>query len=529
MKNRTVSLQTRLMATTIGLIIISIALSTILVSNFEIRSMESKIETNLMNTGIAIASTPLIQRELANKNSDALQEYVGRLLNSLSDTEIITIADMSGLRYAHPNSDRVGEYFVGGDEEVVLKEGKSYISQAVGTLGRSVRAFVPIYYEGKQVGFVMTGHLYNEVIETKNNAYRSFLIYSFVGIIAGSIGAFALSLYIKRVLHGLEPEEIGRLYSEKDAMLASMKEGILAIDENGIITEINYSALRIINANVDKEEIIGKNIMDVFPETLLLTVVEKKKRMYNLERTFNGTPIVSNFSPIIIDGEVKGAIATFNDRTKVVKMAEEITGVKQIVDALRANTHEFLNKLHLIHGLLELGKPEEAKKFILETSTGLVEVQDVVLKNISNSTINALLIGKYNRAKELRISFKVDESSFLGMGSANIANESIVTILGNLIENSMDSIAKTENRTGDINVYICDLNDFLIIRVTDTGIGIPKGLSIFDRGVTTKEGSGGTGLYLVNKHVQIYGGTITHKTLNGLTTFEAIIPLGGTK
>lgn len=514
--------------TTVTIIIVSIGLSTSLLTKWEIKSIEDKIENNLLNAGISIANTPFIQKQLYYKNSVDIQKHIILLLGKLVDTEIITVADMSGLRYAHPNPERIGEYFVGGDEVEVLTKGKIYKSIATGTLGRSIRVFVPIYYKETQVGFVMTGHLYTEVIDAKNSAYYSFIIYSIIGVIVGAIGAIIFSIYTKKILLGLEPKEIAMLYNEKRAMLSSLSEGILAIDENGFITEINASALKILNTGESRKRIIGRDIQEVFPESLLLDIVEGEKEINYVERTFNGTPIVSNFSPILIDGKIKGAIATFRDRSKVVHLAEEITGVNLIVDALRANTHEFLNKLHLIHGLLELGKTDEAKEYIISTSGALIELQDITLKNIKNSTICALLVGKFNRSKELTINFSVDQDSTLSEEHTYINNENLVTIIGNLIDNGMDAIIKKGTENGYISVFISDKNDMLIIEIADNGVGIEDNLDIFKKGVSTKVNSGGTGLFLVKNIVDNYKGDVEYMSANSLTTFTVTIPLGGT-
>lgn len=522
-----VSLQVKMIITTITIIIISIGLSTSLLTKWEINSIEDKIENNLLNAGISIANTPLIQKELYNKNSDEIQNHITLLLGKLVDTEIITVADMSGLRYAHPNPKRIGEYFVGGDEVEVLTKGKIYKSVATGTLGRSIRVFVPIYYNDVQVGFVMTGHLYTEVIDAQNSAYYSFIIYSIIGVIVGAIGAIVFSIYIKKILLGLEPKEIAILYNEKRAMLSSLSEGILAIDESGFITEINASALKILNSGESRKRIIGSDIRLVFPESLLLSIVESQKEINYVERTFNGTPIVSNFAPIIVDGKIKGAIATFRDRSKVVHLAEEITGVNLIVDALRANTHEFLNKLHLIHGLLELGKTDQAKEYIISSSGSLIELQDITLKNIKNSTICALLVGKYNRSKELNINFSVNQESRLSEKLDGINTENLVTIIGNLIENGMDAIVKKGMENADLSVFINDINDMLIIEVSDNGYGIEENLSIFEKGVSTKANSSGTGLYLVKNIVDNYKGDVEYMSDENLTIFTITIPLGG--
>ena len=55
-----------------------------------------------------------------------------------------------------------------------------------------------------------------------------------------------------------------------------------------------------------------------------------------------------------------GTVFTFRNKTEIDLLTKELTRVKQYADALRAQTHEFTNKLSLILGLLQLNQKEQA-------------------------------------------------------------------------------------------------------------------------------------------------------------------------
>jgi len=121
-----------------------------------------------------------------------------------------------------------------GDEEKVIKSGETYKSVATGTLGRSVRVFVPIYYKDVQVGFVMTAHLYTEVINAYNSAYYSFLIYSIIGVVVGGVGVMNV-MYV--IVNERTPEiglrkAVGAKYS--DIMTQFLVESVLITLAGGI-------------------------------------------------------------------------------------------------------------------------------------------------------------------------------------------------------------------------------------------------------------------------------------------------------
>ena len=509
------------------IILISIGISGYLVNKNETQIIERKIEDNLLNVGQMISMSEVVQKGLYEKDTNKVQHYVINTLEVLTDIEVITVADMKSIRYGHPNKVQLGKKFVGGDETKVIETGESYISISKGTLGKSLRAFTPIYYNNEQVGFVMTGHLYSELLISQRNAMVSLMVYAFFGIVIGGIGAILLAINIKKSLLNLEPEEIVRLYREKNAILSSMREGIIAVDIDGVITEINNSAIKILRLNIGIDEIVGKSIIDILPSNYLIEVMEKGEPIYDKERMLNDTLILSNIAPIMDKDKKIGAIATFNDRTEVMKMAEEITGVKQIVDALRASEHEFLNKLHVILGLVELGNTTEVKEYILKTKNAEEEIQKVLSKNIKNTAISGLLLGKYNRGKELQIKLIIDKHCYLEKEYKNINNEHLVTIIGNLIENSLDAIIKKDNDDGKVSVLIEDEDDDIRIEVMDNGVGIEniELERLVERGYSTKEGSEGTGLYLVNRMVNILNGkiNISSDPING-TTFKVIIP-----
>lgn len=92
-----------------------------------------------------------------------MQQYVETFMEQ-ADVQFVVVIDMDGIRYAHPEREKVGKAFVGGDETEALN-GNETVSTSVGTLGRSLRAFTPVYAEtGEQVGAVAVG-ISLEVVE----------------------------------------------------------------------------------------------------------------------------------------------------------------------------------------------------------------------------------------------------------------------------------------------------------------------------------------------------------------------------
>ena len=87
-------------------------------------------------------------------------------------------------------------------------------------------------------------------------------------------------------------------------------------------------------------------------------------------------------------------MSVFRDKTELTKMAEELTGARYMVDTLRAFNHEFMNKLHIILGFLEMKEYGEARKYILDTSMVSGKEVSHICQTIPVENLAALIIGK---------------------------------------------------------------------------------------------------------------------------------------
>ncbi|MFR6380457.1 MAG: sensor histidine kinase [Evtepia sp.] len=124
----------------------------------------------------------------------------------------------------------------------------------------------------------------------------------------------------------------------------------------------------------------------------------------------------------------------------MTKLAQDLTGVQHIVEALRANTHEFTNKLHVILGLLQLGETEKAEEYVQQITETRTQSIGYVADRIKDSSVAALLIGKAYRAAELGITFTLDPASALQGSGQFLPLSGLITVLGNLIENAFDAL-----------------------------------------------------------------------------------------
>ena len=209
-------------------------------------------------------------------------------------------------------------------------------------------------------------------------------------------------------------------------------------------------------------------------------------------------------------------------RAEYTKLMEDLAGTRYLVDSMRANNHDFTNKLHVILGMIQLEMYDEASAYIENITLVQRETISKVMNIVEEPAAAALLIGKIARASELNVEFIIREGSRYSLSDMNIPSESLVTILGNLIDNAFDAM-------NDFNSYrkhkklmmgIYSQKDALLINFTDTGHGIPENdmKHIFENGYSTKGEGHGTGLFQVKNIIESLGGTITVESDEGRGT-----------
>lgn len=494
-----------------------------------IEDLENNISKHNMNIAMNLGNYPYFGDLLQEEDpAGMIQNYTYKQLEDMENVDMLVVANMDGKRFSHPRADRLGKYFVGGDEKRVIELGEQYISFEEGTLGQSLRAFAPIHNtDGKQVGFIMVGTLLEGIEKTQRITLVRLLVYSLGGLILGIVGSIILSGNIKKSLLGLEPHQISMLYIEKNSMLEAIQEGIISIDKDKKITMINDSARRILG--ITKRNPIGERIYNIFPNNELENVLETGVPKLGEENNLSGVIIVTNIVPILNNGKVIGVLASFRDKTELARLGEEITGFKEVFQSLRASTHEYQNKLHVILGLIQIGEIEHAKKYILESNDDQQQLVLNVMKKINNPVVSGLLAGKISRAKELGVQLDINNISSLETNGDRLRDIAIVIILGNLIENALEAAAIIDNDNKRVSLIITESEHYKKIIVSDNGIGIKnEDISIlFERGFSTNSSQRGYGLALVKDKVESLSGEINVKSDIGIgTTFEVILPKG---
>ncbi len=496
-----------------GIVLFSLLIGGIILTGNIYEMKERDLGHRSLLTARTVANLPEVQSGVVESRGWIEINPIVERIRTINNADYIVVLDMNRIRYSHPNEDILGTLSSGKDEGPAFAE-HSYTSKAKGELGTAVRAFVPIMNEQKeQVGTVVVGIIQPTLWEVLGELKHQILIIALLTLLFGIIGSWLLARHLKQETFQLEPYEIVRLLKERTATLQAMNEGIIAIDRDGRITVFNDKAKRILNL---QKEVAGKQIEKIIPESKLGDVLINGASVYKEEMKINENIIMSSRVPILVEGEIVGAVEVFQDRTEVTSMAEELTGVKAFVEALRVQNHEHMNRLHTIAGLIQLNENDKALEFLFENQEEQQALTKFLSRQIHDESIAGLLLSKKSRAKELDIELTITPESRLKRFPGLLDRHDFVLVLGNLIENAFDAFVGVEQDMKLIEIHIEQSDDHLYVSVEDNGKGMTEDdqVAMFTKGYTTKGSKGwGIGLYLVRNVLEKGEGSARVKTI----------------
>lgn len=501
-----------------------LATGIIIVGNLSEHAEVNAREEALEIARVVANSQGVIEALNGTRNEKEIQVFANKILN-VSDVRFITVIDMNRIRKSHPNSEKINQYY---EEEDILPalEGKETTSVTRGSLGVSLRAFTPVFTDdGKQIGVILVGIMIDSVQEEFANNRSGIYGGVGVGILIGVFGSWVLARKIKKVLFGLEPFEIAKLFEERSAMLHSVKEGILAVDMDSRVTLINEEALRLFQQAGIHGDPVGLKVDEYVPNTRLKNVLETGEAELDQEQDLNGSIILTNRVPVIVNHEIAGAIATFRDMTEIKNMAERIIGVSIYAEALRAQTHEFMNKLHVIQGMVHMQYYDRLNEYVNQIASNYQIEVGALVRKIKDPVLAGFIFGKLSRAREVGVTMKISEDSFLPEAAEPEIVHELITIIGNLLNNALEELKDAAVKCIQIEFFW--EKDVLMIGVSDTGAGIKREEQhkIFSKGYSTKGTDRGMGLYLIKRSLERLNGQITVISEEGQgTLFRVMIP-----
>ncbi|WP_368528381.1 citrate sensor histidine kinase CitA [Enterobacter cloacae] len=448
-------------------------------------------------------------------------------MRSFSDATYITVGDEKGQRLYHVNPEEIGKYMEGGDSDDALYNARSYVSVRKGSLGSSLRGKSPVQdATGKVIGIVSVGYTLEQLENWLKLQISSLLFPMSLMLLLLLYCARRFSLHIKKQMLNMEPQQLSQLLIQQSVLFESVFEGLIAIDSHSRITAINQTARRLLSLSQPESELIGKEIHHVIAQQAFFYDSPDKNKKDEIV-TFNHINVIASRMAVILNDQPQGWVISFRSKDDINTLSLQLSQIQQYADNLRAVQHEHRNVISTIAGLLFLKRYDNALALIQQQSESHQKAIDFISHNFRDSHLAGLLIGKYYRAKELGLELIFDPSCFVDRLPASLSHNEWISIVGNLLDNAYNATLLNSQGARQIVCLINSEGNETIIEIADQGCGIDENIrqSIFERGVTTRSGDHGIGLWLVSSYVKQANGEIIvdNNTPYG-TIFSLYIP-----
>ena len=226
------------------------------------------------------------------------------------------------------------------------------------TLGgqRLIAASVPIYSDsGDLIGLALVGEQYPDTWSILRSGVPELLLLILLAAAAGVAGSWLLARRIKKQTHGLEPAQIASLADHREALLHSIREGVLGVGPAGRVTVVNDGARSLLDLPADS---VGRDVADLGLEPDLLDVVLGRRTGIDLVVVHRDRVLVVNRRTARTGGRSgvsSGTVTTLRDRSELIAVQRQLGATRNATDTLRAQTHEFDNQLHVISGIAAAG------------------------------------------------------------------------------------------------------------------------------------------------------------------------------
>jgi two-component system CitB family sensor kinase len=503
---RTRTLASQILLGVLGILVVTTLLGGVIYVTLSGQMLDRQYEERALGIANSVAQIPDIRRLLAAGDRSGAIETLAEQVRINTDASYVVVTDRTGLRYSHPNRALIYQRL---EEPVIALDGRGHLGTDPGSLGPSANGRAPIFgADGSVIGQVSVGIQEREVDAQLRHELLAIAMYTALALGIGVLASWLLARKIKRVTFGLDPAEIVSLLQEREAMLHGIREGVIGFDAKGRVSVINAEAQRLLAVGPGAT---GRTAEQLVPAGRLRDLLTGQVDGPDQVALTDESLLVVNRMPVVLGDRDVGSVVTVRDRTEMEALIRELRSVTSLTTALRAQEHEFANRLHVVSGLLELGDQEEAASYLAEISECSIAQSGDLRSRVGPPVVAALLLAKVTVAAEQGTHLLITRDSHLDRPDAD--QHALLTIVGNLVDNAIEALS---GRPGPREVVVhLDDRDGVDIVVSDNGPGL-AGCEldrIFQDGYSTKTGDSGTrrglGLALVHRIVHRAGGSIT--------------------
>jgi two-component system, CitB family, sensor kinase len=478
----------------------------------------------------ALAGTAAVQDEMEHpKVRTSLSFYMQQRADTVGASAVY-VTDPRGVVFAATDPTAYGERMDLGPRTVL--DGRTWTGDITDHGDRAIAAAVPIIGNnertdgpptaGTQVGVAVVTQDYPPFGERFSRAFGDSLVVLGIGLLLGLVGSWLLSRLVRRRTRGLEPAEIAALADQREALLTSIREGLVAVDGHGVVSVASDSALELLGLPAD---VAGRRLDALGLPDAVLELLAGDDEVRDAVVVVEGRAVVVNRTRVSHGGRSAGTVTTLRDRTELLALQSELQVRRSVTDTLRAQTHEFSNQLHTISGLVQLEEYDEVGRLIGTLTRRRAAISDAVTSRVEDAAVAALLVAKTSLAAERQVTLDLDEATSLPHLDPDLSAD-VTTVVGNLVDNAVDAAGSG----GSVRVGLTVRSGDVVLDVADSGPGVPAEEvdAIFRRGYSTKptDAAGrGVGLALVQVVCERRGGSVSVAARpGGGAVFTAVLP-----
>ncbi|MCP2237359.1 ATP-binding protein [Prauserella halophila] len=492
------------------------------------REVRDEYTQRALTLAQSVAELPTVRDYLADQRHPGDIAPLAERIRRAAEVRYVVIVDADGIRHSHPDPDAIGGRPHTNPAPVLA--GNTWTGTEWGPAGLTLRTRVPVESgAGEVVGYVSVGVLSSRVSLAATGTLPTIGAGLLLALVAGAGGAWFVSRRIRAKTHGLEPREITELLESREALLYAISEGVLAADSEGAVLLANDSARAMLAL---PEDCVGRSPgeLGLHPRlgAMLTDTADTEGELF---LPVGDRLLVCEHRAVRIGDQGTGTLVTLRDHTELVRLGGELDGVRTMVGGLRAQTHEFANRIHTVSGMLELGAVPEARRYLAELSATTTEASTRVSEHLADTALAALVLAKSAQAAEQGVDFELAALSDVPAELPQRLRDDALIVVGNLVDNALDAVGST----GWIELFVRlhdDEHHLLEVRVTDSGPGIDPELGddVFTAGVSTKDrtpggdGARGLGLALVRQACTRWGGWVDVDPAEE-TVFSAYLPV----
>jgi two-component system CitB family sensor kinase len=527
------SLTGQLFAANTLLLTLVLVASGVVWSLYQGEAVENGFEERVLGQARTIAVLPEVVEAMSGPGAEDVLAPLAEDLREASGVRYVVFVDRHGIRLSHPDPDEIGRP-PSNDPSRVLA-GEEWTGVKRGPAGLTLRARVPVRDGGGEViGMVSVGALAGEVGTVSAEARRITVAVLVAALVPGAGAAYVISRRIRAKTHGLEPEEITELLEGREALLHAIREGVVGLGGDDRVVLANTPAREILHLPPD---CVGRPLEELELDEPLVRLLRGEDDGEDRFVTAGARVLVCNRRTVRShDGDTK-AVVTLRDSTELVRLSRQLSGARTVTRGLRAQRHEYGNRIHTVAGMLELGAVDKAREYLAELSDAHTHAGMEAAERIADVALAALVLAKAAQASEAGTRLELSPMSLVPAELPPRLRDDVLLVVGNLVDNALDAagsggrvelLARTHGpRESGV------AGGLLEVRVTDSGPGIPPDRldRVFTAGFSTKdggEGPRGLGLSLVSQACARWGGGVEVSTEDE-TSFTAYLrPAGRT-